>query len=148
MNALLIPLSGTKSAKIRIAGRVFAVGRKEPSFAGLSSEDSAVLSRRHAQFFEEEQRIYLVDLGSEQGTRVNGELLIDRPEQLRTGDVIAFGSLEFRIDTGKVPTEEARVQTEFVSVEDDNTEILIPGGEARPHRLLRRRGEAPKKLPC
>lgn len=130
MKAWLVPQSGTKSAKIPIEGRVFAVGRKEPAFESLSSEDLAILSKRHAQFFEEENQVYLVDLGSDQGSRVNGELLLDRPMCLQTGDVIAFGALEFRIDTGKAPPQEALNQTEFVSAEDDNTEVLEQDLEA------------------
>ncbi len=48
------------------------------------------VSRRHARFFIRDENVFVEDLGSTNGTFLNGER-ISSPQQLRTGDVITFG---------------------------------------------------------
>lgn len=48
------------------------------------------ISRRHARFFMRDESIFLEDLGSTNGTFLNGER-VTSPQQLRSGDVITFG---------------------------------------------------------
>lgn len=48
------------------------------------------ISRRHARFFIREGNVYVEDLGSTNGTFLNGER-IATPQQLRKGDVITLG---------------------------------------------------------
>jgi len=48
------------------------------------------VSRRHARFFMQDDDIYVEDLGSTNGTFLNGER-ISSPKQLRVGDVITLG---------------------------------------------------------
>ena len=48
------------------------------------------VSRRHARFFIQDDNAFIEDLGSTNGTFLNGER-ISSPKQLRTGDVITFG---------------------------------------------------------
>lgn len=75
-------------------GRVFPlsvggvqVGRAPES--GIALLDSEV-SRHHARIWVEEGRVRLEDLGSTNGTRLNGEL-IHGPVEVRTGDRLAIG---------------------------------------------------------
>ena len=54
------------------------------------------LSRRHCQFTFEDGVLYVEDLGSRNGTRVNGELIDGRVE-LEDGDNIVVGGHELRV---------------------------------------------------
>lgn len=48
------------------------------------------ISRRHARFFIQDENVFIEDLGSTNGTFLNGER-ISSPQQLRKGDLITFG---------------------------------------------------------
>lgn len=49
-----------------------------------------LVSRRHARFFVKDERWYVEDLGSSNGTEVNGKR-IERPTKLHKGDLIRIG---------------------------------------------------------
>ncbi len=55
------------------------------------------VSREHAAFFERDGRWWLEDLGSANGTRLNGKRLPPhRPNQLKSGDMVAFWMFLFQ----------------------------------------------------
>jgi pSer/pThr/pTyr-binding forkhead associated (FHA) protein len=56
-------------------------------------------SRRHAQLHIDDGALTLEDLGSHNGTRVNGERVADR-RRLAAGDVIRIGPVKLVIDAG------------------------------------------------
>ncbi|KNE55198.1 hypothetical protein AMAG_01114 [Allomyces macrogynus ATCC 38327] len=79
--------------KIKI-GRI--TSSKTPAAPNNGFFDSKVLSRTHAEVWAENGAVYLRDLGSSNGTFVNGKRLSDEnqaspPTLIRTGDVIEFG---------------------------------------------------------
>src|SRR5476651_775272 len=95
---LLEPESHPAAGVIRIDENLFAVGRFEAPFASYEAGAVAQLSRRHARIFIENGAAYAADLGSKNGTTVNGALLRDKPMRLQSGDVIGFGGkLAFRV---------------------------------------------------
>ncbi len=54
------------------------------------------IGRSHARLYVEGQQIFLVDLGSKNGTSVNGEILTKRtPISVDRGDIISFADEEF-----------------------------------------------------
>lgn len=56
------------------------------------------VSRRHARIMKREQQIYIEDLGSSNGTFVNGQKLMPYfPELLSDGDSLMLGKLQIRI---------------------------------------------------
>ncbi|NLF74089.1 MAG: FHA domain-containing protein [Chloroflexi bacterium] len=56
------------------------------------------VSRRHASIRRGENTLMLVDLGSANGTHLNGQRLTpDQPRVLRDGDEVRMGKLVFRI---------------------------------------------------
>lgn len=65
-------------------------------------KDPKIISRRHAQIEQEGPRYFLTDLGSVNGTRVNGQLL-GRNERrlLEHGDLIEFGRNGARLTFSK-----------------------------------------------
>jgi hypothetical protein len=54
------------------------------------------VSRRHAQLWREGERWFLRDLGSRNGTRVNGMRVIERVE-VRPGDRVSLGGAAYRL---------------------------------------------------
>lgn len=58
--------------------------------------DDPSVSRRHARVFLAEDSVYLEDLGSQNGTMVNGAS-IHMPCQLRSGDELAAGEARWRL---------------------------------------------------
>ncbi len=74
------------------------VGREVGNQICLAHEST--VSRSHAEILLEQNEITVRDLGSANGTRVNGNL-IDQPTRIQSGDVVAFGkaSMRFRISS-------------------------------------------------
>jgi FHA domain/Domain of unknown function (DUF1707) len=86
------------------SGTSFTIGRTQD--CDLRIADLSV-SRRHAQLERSEDGWLLSDLGSHNGTRVNG-WLVREPVSVRPGDVLQFGSAVFVIQgdpPAQVPPE-------------------------------------------
>lgn len=98
MQVILKPLSHPDLDEIVIKDRLFAIGRQEQPFVGYAPDIVAKLSRRHARIFEQDDRVYLVDLDSLNGTTINGDPLDKQPRQLHQNDQICFaGHLTYNI---------------------------------------------------
>lgn len=70
------------------------IGKKEGYADYILQDDS--ISRMHARFVQDENRIYVVDLHSTNGTFVNGvRLEPDCKVELHAGDQVGFGKLNF-----------------------------------------------------
>ena len=76
---------------IRIVDNLFAIGRSEAPFTDYPTERIARLSRRHARIFTEHGAAYVADLGSKNGTTVNGVAVRQTPARVRAGDELCFG---------------------------------------------------------
>jgi pSer/pThr/pTyr-binding forkhead associated (FHA) protein len=88
---VLEPLTHPELDAIHIDDNLFAIGRAEGPFSGYPPDMVADLSRRHARIFVEEGVAYLADLGSKNGTTVNGKPVRQSIVLLRDGDEIGFG---------------------------------------------------------
>jgi len=77
-------------------GTSFTIGRTQD--CDLRIADLSV-SRRHAQLDRGEDGWLLSDLGSHNGTRVNG-WLVREPVPVHSGDILQFGSAMFVIRPG------------------------------------------------
>jgi pSer/pThr/pTyr-binding forkhead associated (FHA) protein len=98
---ILQPLTHPEVGEIRIAEELFAVGRNEPPFSSYPPEMAIDLSRRHARIFSEAGAVYVADLGSKNGTSVNGVDVREKTARLRQDDEICFGrSLCYRVRLG------------------------------------------------
>ena len=60
------------------------------------------VSRRHAQLWREDARWFLRDLGSRNGTRVNGVRVIE-PVEVRPGDRLDLGGASYRLRARRGP---------------------------------------------
>jgi pSer/pThr/pTyr-binding forkhead associated (FHA) protein len=64
-----------------------------PLAARITETDHSNVSRLHAVLWRDGQRLYLRDVGSTNGTFVNGRRLPDRtPHELQVGDVVRFAA--------------------------------------------------------
>lgn len=75
-------------------GKTFPV-EEEENILGRDLANEIVISdpevsRRHARFFIRDENVFVEDLGSTNGTFLNGER-ISSPQQLRSGDVVTLG---------------------------------------------------------
>ena len=98
LNVLLRASSHPELGDILIEETPFAVGRNELPFVSYDKELVAELSRRHARVFWEAGALYVADLGSKNGTMVNGEAVGETPRRLHERDELSFGGvLSYRV---------------------------------------------------
>jgi len=80
------------------------VGRSEEAKFRIQQDR---VSRKHCEFFEQDGGVYLRDLGSTNGTFLNGELIETSAKvPLEPGAIVKVGSLEFRVEfdaVGRAP---------------------------------------------
>lgn len=76
---------------IRIVDNLFAIGRSDVPFIDYPAERITRLSRRHARIFTERGAVYVADLGSKNGTTLNGVAVRQAPARVRAGDELCFG---------------------------------------------------------
>ena len=92
--ALELPLS-----KPIHMGRIDPIGNIFPE-VDLTMDGGAEkgVSRRHARIMKRAQQIFIEDLGSSNGTFINGQKLMPYfPEQLSNGDELRLGTLQIKI---------------------------------------------------
>jgi hypothetical protein len=94
-----------EGGELPLRAGTWVVGRAED--ARVQLEDESV-SRRHAMLRVSKAQVDLLDLGSQNGTYLNGERLA-KPATLASGDWITFGVVEVRFEerAGAVALEES-----------------------------------------
>lgn len=94
------------------------VGRSEEAKFRIQQDR---VSRKHCEFFEQDGGVYLRDLGSTNGTFLNGELIETSAKvPLEPGAIVKVGSLEFRVEfDAAAPT--AMPQPTVDAAESDKT---------------------------
>ncbi len=94
MDVILKVLEGAKTgAKIAVKKSEFIIGRSQKCH--LCAGSSAV-SRQHCAIARQDNRVTVKDMGSRNGTLVNG-IKIDGETELTSGDEITVGPLKFLI---------------------------------------------------
>jgi len=87
------PAAKAKTFPVRLP---ILVGRSEEAKFRIQQDR---VSRKHCEFFEQEGRVYLRDLGSTNGTLLDGELVETSVKiPLESGAVVQVGSLAFRVE--------------------------------------------------
>jgi len=75
-------------------GKIFPLEQQEVGLGRDLASEIAIsdpeVSRHHARFFMQDENFFVEDLGSTNGTFLNG-VRVSSPQQLRQGDVITFG---------------------------------------------------------
>ncbi len=118
MLAQLIPIEGGKP--ITLKRDVIVVGRK-PGLCDLIVERPSV-SKLHCVLVKTDGLLFVRDLGSTNGTKVNGQRVTRGA--LLPGDELAFASVRFRVNLGPDPQEVGH---------EEATEVLtrFPGATER-----------------
>lgn len=102
--AKLIGMSGEfKDREFTLAEGVFSVGRKSDNVILL---DHPTISSHHCEFVTENGACVLRDLGSTNGTRVNGRDV--KEQRLANKDLIQLGSIEFLLEAPEYAGEASR----------------------------------------
>jgi predicted component of type VI protein secretion system len=106
MKVQLIVVQGKSEGKtIPLSGPVFKIGRGETCHLRPNSER---VSREHAEFSVTADSVTIRDLGSRNGTLVNGKAL-NRPVTLKDRDLVQVGPLTFTVSILDAPVVGASV---------------------------------------
>jgi hypothetical protein len=92
MNLVIEDEAGTRSI-VPFAADAIVVGRGDDVTYRLGDRN---VSRRHARFVRQNGAVFVEDLGSLTGTRVNGERLSAR-RKLRDGDLVQIGDYDLAL---------------------------------------------------
>jgi hypothetical protein len=84
-----------EGADIVLNSAPLTVGRGEQNDIELEGDDFA--SAQHARFEPRQDGVWISDIGSTNGTYVNG-IQLDRPRKLAVGDIVRVGQTDFRFD--------------------------------------------------
>lgn len=97
------------SRRINLRRGLNVVGRQ-----GSIVVDDESLSRNHAEIEVAPDGIFVRDLGSANGTTVNGEAVGNEQVPLSTRDLVQFGAIRFEFDSGDVEALAAPTRRELV----------------------------------
>ena len=130
MKYILQVLKGRSDVtSLRLIDGVNSVGRHDDCVIRIRSSQ---VSRRHCEIFEADDRLVVRDLGSSNGTFVNGLRVLGQ-QPLKPGDVITIGGVALRVDPlgGPVPAAAAVVSpasggdaTDADALIDDEVEVI------------------------
>ena len=112
--------------------RPFTVGRQ--SYPGQVVLDHPSISRRHAAFERTEKGVRVRDLGSTNGTYVNGTRL-DRAQFLAAGDRVDVGPFQLTFD-GTSLTSAARSGNAELTADGVSADVRIGGRQGKTTRIL------------
>ena len=109
MKIILRALHHSGFQDITISEFPFSIGRNETSFQELMNHSDEMraaisyLSKKHAVISLKNERIFISDFGSTNGTKVNGVPAGNEDIEIRHGDVIVLGKkLEYNVEDDAV----------------------------------------------
>ena len=91
---LVVVQGRSASQTLKIGATVMVVGRQQDCQLRIASSQ---VSRKHCQIFEKKGLLLVKDLGSSNGTLVNGKKIADQ-RVLEPGDELTVGSVKFRVE--------------------------------------------------
>ncbi|HNA89675.1 MAG TPA: FHA domain-containing protein [Anaerolineales bacterium] len=135
--SLINDQSSTPSKEFELTKSEIIIGREDS--VDITIPASAV-SRRHARLMLIGENYVLEDLGSSNGTYVNGEK-IDKQHTLKSGDKIRLGQIISLVYTAPVSEEDSNLTV--VSIKDANKTAKHSGPAKPAHVMQTVLGEAP-----
>ncbi|MBX7106122.1 MAG: FHA domain-containing protein [Gemmataceae bacterium] len=121
--ARLIPVDG--GDPVELTRDVSVVGRKDGCDVRI---DNKSISKQHCVLVKTDNLLLIRDLGSTNGTRVNGTRV--RRAALVPGDVVAFAAAKYRVELGRGQTVSGHEPTQQLRRED--LDELIDGPDPEP----------------
>jgi pSer/pThr/pTyr-binding forkhead associated (FHA) protein len=139
MNYVLQVVRGrSATTTLRLGNGVTSLGRHDDCLIRIKSSQ---VSRRHCEVIDADGKLVVRDLGSSNGTFVNGKRVIGQ-QALKVGDELTVGSVTLRVATLGRPVPAAHTPTgkpgdtavvDAVAVSDDEEfEIEFDEGESGP----------------
>jgi len=104
-----VHVGGSKGRQVAVGGLRFTIGRDRTCHLRLGSP---MVSKMHASIERREGRIFLHDLGSTNGTVLNGKLLRGREVEVRHGDRIQIGPIVATLLLGAPKPEVVEVEAQ------------------------------------
>jgi len=101
------------------------IGRNEQCDLVLTSRRT---SKRHCRLYFQDDRWYVEDLGSQNGTKVNGAKI--QKEQLKDGDVLEIGDYRIEVEWKPVTISQAEAD------EDDDRTVVITNQEPDDRTII------------
>lgn len=141
--ARILTLVGQEAGKEHRLGDSCVLGRSVSADIIVAQ---ASTSRRHARIFRRDRHYFIEDLGSQNGTLLNGQLVVGGPNQLRDGDKFGISGIEFAfyldqadVDPGEVPldAEDHPGVTQFTLEAGTVTPLAGATGTDRERALFR-----------
>ena len=114
MHALIVETGKHKGKRLKIPDGESIVGRDEAAQVRIASEE---VSRKHCALLSSAQGITVRDLGSRNGTFVNGKPITEATE-LKPGDLLVIGPMGFRFPQPAPPS--ARTASKAIAKPDPN----------------------------
>jgi pSer/pThr/pTyr-binding forkhead associated (FHA) protein len=131
MDYQLVVVRGRSASRtLKLGKGITTVGRHEDCQLRIGSSQ---VSRKHCQLFEKNGTLVVLDLGSSNGTFVNGKR-IDGQEALAPGDVLSLGKVKLRIEklgtagpapAAKKPSDTAVAEAVLLEEGGDDEEFEI-----------------------
>jgi pSer/pThr/pTyr-binding forkhead associated (FHA) protein len=122
----LIAKPSTSLQNLTVETFPFLIGRDESPFAELvlESEETAEavnrISRRHVIFYEKNGKILIKDLGSKNGTKLNGQKLGIDPVEVEYGDSVGIsGTFEFTLAVNQNSRVSERIPHSLTLIPED-----------------------------
>lgn len=135
MSEIVIESADGGRQRFRMVKDRITIGRARDSDIFLPDQ---WLSRHHAEIQRREDGFFLLDLGSKNGTLLNGER-VRQQRRLQHGDVIALGEHHLTFSSGDAVEEEYEVEGTRVFSARDLSEIKTrPGADPEGQRLQSR----------
>ncbi|MGC1719881.1 MAG: FHA domain-containing protein, partial [Isosphaeraceae bacterium] len=127
MNYALQVVRGRSEANtLRLMDGVNSIGRHDDCQIRIRSSQ---VSRRHCQLFEDGNKLILWDLGSSNGTFVNGKRVLGQ-QTLKPGDVLTIGGVTLRVDLlGAAPKSAAASPVPQPAASDTAEVTALPVAE-------------------
>ncbi len=138
MNYALHVVRGRSGANtLRLMDGVNSVGRHDDCQIRIRSSQ---VSRRHCELIEEGEKLIVRDLGSSNGTYVNGKRVLGQ-QTLKPGDVLTIGGVTLRVDllrstsppvaapAGAGPVTNDTAEVEALPADEDDFQMELPEDE-------------------
>ena len=144
MSTRLVVVQGRpEGMEIPVLTPRFLVGRDPQCNLRPSSE---VVSRMHCEIIERDDALFVRDLGSTNGTFVNGKQ-VEQEVQLQHGDQLQVGSLVFELQIQQVPQSLSGGQLRFGKTNSPSSELRKPRsalGAKTPVSGMQKLAESPR----
>jgi EAL domain-containing protein (putative c-di-GMP-specific phosphodiesterase class I) len=113
-------LNDARTLIIPIFPLPFQIGRHKSCQLSISEES---ISRYHAEIFSDSNFLWIRDLGSTNGTFVNGQRL-EHGTVLKSGDVLHFGHSEFRVIQDDLMDLDSQEKTICSDMKEDQSQAV------------------------